>query len=166
MKKVLDKVAEILLIVSGLLFFAIFAVNMLEIFSRSFFNHSFLWVSDFSIICVVWMICLSISVGVYRREHLFMEYLAAKLPPKARKALAVSISLISIGFFLMLFYTGLQTAVTKKELIFPSIQWSLVWAYSALPVFAILSAIFMIPRLISQFRGEESKQDMIANSIF
>lgn len=166
MKKVLDKMAEILLTVSGLLFFAIFIVNMMEIFARSFINHSFLWVSDFSVICVVWMICLSIAVGVYRREHLFMEYLSDKLPPKPRKALVASISLITIGFYLMLFYTGLQTAITKKELIFPSIQWSLVWAYSALPVFAILSAIFMIPRLISQLQGEKFEKDLFADSIF
>ncbi len=166
MKKVLDKIAEILLTVSGLLFFIIFAVNMLEIFSRSFFNHSFLWVSDFSVICVVWMICLSIAAGVYYREHLFMEYLAEKLPPKFRKALAVSITLISIAFFLVLFYTGLQTAITKKELIFPSIQWSLVWAYAALPVFAMLSAIFMVPRLISQLKGEKFEKDLFADSLF
>ncbi|MHB1393182.1 MAG: TRAP transporter small permease [Clostridia bacterium] len=166
MKKVLDKVAEILLTVAGFLFLAIFAVNMLEIISRSFFNYSFLWVSDFSIICVVWTICLSIAVGVYRREHLVMEYLADKLPPKSRRALAIVISLISIAFFLTLFYTGAQTAATKRELIFPSIQWSLVWAYSALPVFAILSAVFMIPRLISQIKGEESKRDVTTESIF
>ena len=166
MKRVLDKVAGILLTVAGLLFVAIFAVNMLEIISRSFLNYSFLWVSDFSIICVVWMICLSIAVGVYHREHLFMEYLADKLPPKGRKVLAVAISLTSIAFFLMLFYTGIQTAATKRELIFPSIQWSLVWAYSALPVFAILSAIFKIPLLISQIKGEVQKKDVTTDSIF
>ncbi len=166
MKKVLDKIAEVLLTVSGLLFFIIFVINMLEIFARSFLNHSFLWVSDFSVICVVWMICLSIAAGVYHREHLFMEYLCEKLPSKFRRALAVSITLISIAFFLMLFYTGLQTTITKKELVFPSTQVSLVWAYSALPVFAILSAIFMIPRLISQLKGEHKEKDLFADSLF
>lgn len=162
MKKVLDKIAEILLTVAALLFLAIFVVNMVEIISRSFFNHSFLWVSDFSIICVVWMICLSIAVGVYKREHLVMEYLAEKLPRKAKRTLAIFIALLSIAFFLMLFYTGLQTAATKRELIFPSTQWSLELAYSALPTFAILSAVFMIPRLINLFKGkEEPKKDAV-----
>lgn len=163
MKKVLDKLAEILLNISGLLFFVIFMVNMLEIISRSFFDYSFLWVQDFSVICVVWMICLSITVGVYHKEHLAMEYLAKKFPPKARKALAITIVLITIAFYIMLFYTGLQTAATKQALVFPSIQWSLVWAYSALPAFAFLSAVFMLPRLLNIFRsnGEEPEKDAV-----
>ena len=61
MKKILDKIAQLQMFVASLLFFIIFLVNILEIISRSAFNHSFLWVSDFSVICVVWMICLAMS---------------------------------------------------------------------------------------------------------
>lgn len=162
MKKILDKVAGIQGFTAGLMFFAIFAVNMLEIISRTFFNYSFLWVSDFSIICVVWMICLGISVGIYYKEHLFMEILANRFPPKMKRGLNIIITLISLAFFLMLFVTGVRTAATKTALIFPSIQWSLVWAYSALPVCAISSAIFMIPRLIGLFKNETPKDNITA----
>lgn len=162
MKKILDKAAGMQGFVAGLMFLAIFAVNMLEIISRTFLNYSFLWVSDFSIICVVWMICLGISVGVYYKEHLFMEILANRFPPKMKRGLNIIITLISLAFFLMLFVTGVRTAATKTALIFPSIQWSLVWAYSALPVCAISSAIFMIPRLIRLFKNETPKEDITA----
>jgi len=160
MKKVLDKFAEIQGYIAGLLFLAIFAVNMLEIIGRSFFNYSFLWVSDFSIICVVWMICLGISVGIYHKEHLFMEILANRFPPRMKRGLNIVITLLSFAFFLMLFVTGSQTAATKTALIFPSIQWSLVWAYSALPFCAISSAILMIPRIIGLFKNKAQKEDI------
>lgn len=126
---------------------------MLEICSRTFFNHSFLWVSDVTVICVVWMIFLAMAVAVYRKEHLVMDFLVNKMPEEIQKKLSIALNILSIVFFLMLFKTGIQTTVTRKALLFPSILISQGWCYSALPVFAILSAMFMLPRLISSLRG-------------
>jgi len=158
MKKVLDKLAGILVTISGLLFMSIFAVNVAEIICRSFFNYSLLWVSDFSVICAVWMICLAMSVALYRKEHLVVEFLTNSMPQIAKRILSIVLSLVTLAFLLMIFYTGLKTTATKKELIFPSLQWSLVWSYSALPVFSLLSTIFMIPRLFDYFKGEVPKK--------
>ncbi|HHW02387.1 MAG TPA: TRAP transporter small permease [Thermoanaerobacterales bacterium] len=158
MKKILDKIADLLANISSALFIIIFAINMLEIISRTFINYSLLWVSDVTVICVVWMICLSMAVAVYHKEHLIMDFLVNKMPKKVQRILTIAINIICIAFFFMLFYTGLQTAATKKALIYPSIMWSQLWSYSALPVFAILSAIFMIPRLISSFKGNTATE--------
>lgn len=166
MKKALDKLAELQLFVSSVLFFLIFLVNMLEIIGRSAFNHSFLWVSDFSVICVVWMICLAMSACIHYKEHLFMDFLARKLPPALRQGLNIVISLVAFAFFVMLFITGLRTAATKTSLIFPSIQWSMVWSFSALPVFAFFSALFMVPRLVDLFKGKDPHEGVELESIF
>lgn len=156
MKKILDKFTDMLGWISGILFFIIFLINMMEIIGRSFFNHSFLWVSDLSVICVVWMICLAMAVGVYRKEHIFMDFLIRKMPIKIRKAIQIAIAIISIAFFIVLFYTGTQTALTKRALIFPSTQWSIFWSFVALPIFAFLSIIFMIPRLIEIIKPNDN----------
>lgn len=166
MKKALDKLAELQLFVSSVLFFLIFLVNMLEIIGRSAFNHSFLWVSDFSVICVVWMICLAMSACIHYKEHLFMDFLARKLPAKLRQGLNIVISLVAFAFFVMLFITGLRTASTKTSLIFPSIQWSMVWSFAALPVFAFFSALFMVPRLADLFKGKDPHEGVELESIF
>lgn len=154
MKRVLDHIASVQGHVAGILFLLVFAINTMEIISRTFFNHSFLWVSDISTICIVWMIFLGMAIGVYHREHIRMEILLAKFPPKVRCVVEIAITLITFAFFIMLFVTGLETAAQKKALIFPSIQWSLLWAYSALPVFALSSAVFMIPELLDLFHGK------------
>lgn len=164
MKKLLDKLSDFMAIVAGILFFFIFLINTMEIISRSFFNYSFLWVSDLSIICVVWTICLGISVGVYHREHIFMELLVNKFPENARKVVKIAIQLLSLAFYVMLFITGVQTAAAKTALIFPSIGWSLVWSYAALPVFALTSAIFLVPHIIALFKGEKEPEQEMAGS--
>lgn len=44
-------------------------------------------------------------------------------------------------------------------LIFPTIRWSMIWAYAALPVFALSSVFFMIPSLIELFRNKETYRE-------
>ena len=62
-------------------------------------------------------------------------------------------------FFVMLFVTGVEMAETKWMLIFPTIRWSMIWAYSALPAFAMSSVLFMIPALIELFRNKETYKE-------
>lgn len=166
MKKILDKIAEIQLFLASVLFFLIFLANMLEIIGRSAFNRSFLWVSDFSVISVVWMICLAMASSIHFKEHLFMDFLAKKLPKKMRQALNIVISFIAFAFFVMLFFTGIRTAMTKTSLIFPSTQWSVALSFSALPVFAFFAALFMVPRLLEIIKGKDPHEGIELESIF
>lgn len=158
MKKVLDKLAEILGYIAGILFLAIFVLNIANIISRSIFNYSFLWVSDFSVLCIVWVICLGMSVSIYHAEHISIDFLVKKLNQKNRRILGSIISVIIIAFLVLLFYEGLITVESKRELRFTTLMWPLAWSYSALPVFAILSIFFMIPRLLNFLTGKSLAQ--------
>lgn len=166
MRKILDKIAQLQMFLASLLFFLVFVVNMMEIVGRSAFNHSFLWVSDVSVISVVWMICLAMSASIHYKEHLFMDFLARKLPAKLRQGLNIVISSLAFAFFVMLFLTGLRTVATKVSLIFPTTQWSLAYSFAALPVFAFFSAVFMIPRLLDLFKGKDPHEGVELESIF
>jgi len=156
MKKTLDKIAEILEYIAGILFLVIFVLNVAEIISRSFFNYSFLWVSDFSILCIVWVICFGMSVSLYHSEHIVIDFLTKKLPQKGRRILGSIISIVIIAFLVLLFFTSLKTVAAKRELVFPTLMWSFVWSYSALPVFALLSIVFMFFRLLTVLKGKPS----------
>lgn len=155
-KKLLDGLAAIQTYISGTLFLVIFSINTMEIISRTFFNHSFLWVTDISTICIVWMIMLGMAVGVYQKEHIVLDLLISRFPHRLRHVVTVVITLLTFAFFVMLFVTGVEMAGTKRMLIFPTIRWSMIWAYSALPVFSLSAAVFMIPALIELFRGKET----------
>lgn len=159
LKKLLDGLAALQTHISGNLFLVIFFINTMEIISRTFFNHSFLWVTDVSTICIVWMIMLGMAVGVYQKEHIILEILVSKFPHKLRHVINIVITLLTFSFFLMLFVTGVEMAGSKRMLIFPTIRWSMIWAYAALPVFALSSVFFMIPSLIELFRNKETYRE-------
>ena len=160
-KKLLDGLAAIQTFISGTLFLVIFSINTMEIISRTFFNHSFLWVTDISTICIVWMIMLGMAVGVYQKEHIVLDLLISRFPHRLRHVVTVVITLLTFAFFVMLFVTGVEMAGTKRMLFFPTIRWSMIWAYSALPVFSLSAAVFMIPALIELFRGKETDRKSV-----
>ncbi len=159
MKKFLNVLMKVQTHVAGICFFVIFCINTLEILCRSFLNHSFLWVSDISTICIVWMICMGMAVGVYKADHIFLELLVSKMPLKLRHIVSIFTQLLTLGFFVLLFITGIEMTLSKLSLIFPSTLISMVWAYSALPVFAITAALYMIPSTIEVLRGKEKYKE-------
>ena len=159
LKKLLDILAAIQTHIAGGLFLIIFFINTMEIISRTFLNHSFLWVSDISTICIVWMIMLGMAVGVYQAEHIVLDILISRFPHALRHVVTILITLLTLAFFIMLFVTGLEMAESKRMLIFPTIRWSMLWAYAALPVFAFSSVVFMIPSIIDLFRNKETYKE-------
>ena len=159
MKKILNVLMKVQTHIAGICFFVIFCINTLEILSRSFLNHSFLWVSDISTICIVWMICMGMAVGVYKADHIFLELLVSKLPLKIRHIVSIFSQILILAFFVMLFITGIEMTLSKLSLIFPSTLISMVWAYSALPAFAITAALYMIPSTIEVLRGKEKYKE-------
>ena len=98
-KKLLDGLAAIQTYISGTLFLVIFSINTMEIISRTFFNHSFLWVTDISTICIVWMIMLGMAVGVYQKEHIVLDLLISRFPHRLRHVVTVVITLLTFAFF-------------------------------------------------------------------
>lgn len=159
MKKFLDIMMKVQTHIAGICFLVIFCINTLEIICRTFINHSFLWVSDISTICIVWMICMGMAVGVYKTDHIFLEFVVSKMPHKVRHIVSIVIQLLTLGFFVMLFVTGIEMTMSKLSLIFPSTLISMVWVYSALPVFALTSALYMIPSTIEIFKNKEKYKE-------
>ncbi len=159
MKKFLDILMKVQTHIAGICFLVIFCINTLEILCRTFINHSFLWVADISTICIVWMICMGMAVGVYKADHIFLELIVAKLSHKIRHIVSIFTQLLALAFFVMLFITGIEMTMSKLSLIFPSTLISMVWMYAALPVFAITAALYMIPSTVEIFKNKEKYRE-------
>ena len=56
---------------------------------------------------MIWMALLAISCGIVHREHIGVGFVFARLPPRARRALAVAFDAIALAFFLVLLWYGI-----------------------------------------------------------
>lgn len=59
---------------------------------------------------MIWMALLAVSSGIAYREHIGVEFVFSRLPPRARRVLAVAFDLIAFVFFFLLFWFGLSFA--------------------------------------------------------
>ena len=59
---------------------------------------------------MIWMALLAVSSGIAHREHIGVEFVFTRLPPRLRRWLAVSFDVIALAFFLILFIYGIGFA--------------------------------------------------------
>ena len=150
MKKALDILSNVLQTISGILFLFIFIINVAGIICRTFLDFSLLWVTDVCNISIAWMLALGMSVAIYKKGHLTIDFIRDKFPQKVKKVLEIVLTLIIIAFFVSLIFSGWETVIMKMNLNF-AILFDIPtgYAFMAIPVFAFFSAIFMTYRLVN-----------------
>ncbi len=149
MKKTLDILSDVLQTISGVLFLFIFIINVAGIINRTFLDFSLLWVADVTTIAVAWMLALGMSVAVYKKVHITIDFVKNKFPQKGKKILEIITTLIMIAFLIILIVAGWKTTVMKMRIHFVVLYIPTAYAFMALPVFAFFSAIFMTNRLVN-----------------
>ena len=147
MKKTLDIFSDVLQTISGVLFLFIFLINVAGIINRTFLDFSLLWVADVTTIAVAWMLALGMSVAVYKKVHITIDFVKNKFPHKAKKVLETILTLLMIAFLIILIFAGWKTTVMKMRIHFVVLYIPTAYAFMALPVFAFFSTIFMTYRL-------------------
>ena len=147
MKKTLDILSDVLQTISGILFLFIFLINVAGIINRTFLDFSLLWVADVTTIAVAWMLALGMSVAVYKKVHITIDFVKNKFPQKGKKILEIITTLIMIAFLIILIVAGWKTTVMKMRIHFVVLYIPTAYAFMALPVFAFFSTIFMTYRL-------------------
>jgi TRAP-type C4-dicarboxylate transport system permease small subunit len=147
MKKFLDIFSNVLQTISGILFLFIFLINVAGIICRTFLNFSLLWVADVGYISVAWMLSFGMSVAIYKKGHITIEFIRDKLPKNVKKVLEIVLTLMMIAFLISLIFSGWKTAIMKMRIHFVVLYIPMGYAFMALPVFAFFSTIFMTYRL-------------------
>lgn len=150
MKKALDILSNTLLTISGILFLFIFIINVAGIICRTFLGFSLLWVADVTNISTSWMLAFGMSVAIYKKIHITIEFIRDKFPQNVKKkVLEIVLTLIIIVFFISLIFSGWKIGIIKMNIDFTVLGIPTGYAFMALPVFAFFSAIFMIYRLVN-----------------
>jgi TRAP-type C4-dicarboxylate transport system permease small subunit len=78
---------------------------LLEISSRFFLQHSFVWAAEFATACFIWIAFLGATAGVLRKEHFTVDLLYKWFPPEHKVSLLLEmlgsalILLIGVIFF-------------------------------------------------------------------
>jgi len=119
----------------------------LGVWSRYVMRATFQWYDEVARLCFVWMIFLGAAVAVRRGAHFRLHLLIDKLGAHARRRVDLVVTLVVIGFAAVLLAGGIAIAPLARRQVTASLEISMLWFYSALPVGGALMILFALPQL-------------------
>jgi TRAP-type C4-dicarboxylate transport system permease small subunit len=119
----------------------------LGVWSRYVMRATFQWYDEVARLCFVWMIFLGAAVAVRRGAHFRLHLLIDRFGTTARRRVDLLVTLIVIGFAIVLLVGGLAIAPLARRQVTDALEISMLWFYAALPVGGALMIVFALPQL-------------------
>ncbi|MEP7069675.1 MAG: TRAP transporter small permease [Usitatibacter sp.] len=117
------------------------------------FGYSLVWYDEVASILLAWLTFYGSALASVKRAHIGCPELMALLPPKARLAMRVVAEVLTIGFFLLMGWTGyevLGVLATDHLVSLPAIRVS--WVQSVVPISAVLivaAELVTLPKVLA-----------------
>lgn len=153
MKKIFDNLEEIL---SAILFVIMFGILIAQIIYRQILNSPLVWSEELAILLFVYIGLLGISMGIKKKQHVYIDFLYKKFPEKFRKIADVFINVVVFLSITGMIVIGYKVFLRKRIFELIALKISAGWMYIALPLIGILMLIRFIQSIFqSQREGEK-----------
>jgi TRAP-type C4-dicarboxylate transport system permease small subunit len=127
--------------VCALLVGVMVVVIWFEVLERYFLEMGLTWTEEFSRYVMIWAALLAVSCGAYYREHIGLELFQRFLPFKVARGLVFALDVISLAFFLFLFYYGIGMTSAGGGQYATIFGMTMVVPFAAVPVSSALTAV-------------------------
>jgi len=138
-----------------LLLAAMFVVVCLQIFSRFVIQSPIPWTEEVGRYLFVWASFLGAAVLVGRGEHFSIDFIAQALPPRGRRVLRLGVTILVVGFALVMVIYGYRVSRRLLSASSPILQLSLGIVYGIIPVSGLYMLLHGLMGLTCLIRGEE-----------
>lgn len=162
LNRILQKVAKV--IFKGFFVFAtaafafLLAILLINVFSRNFLDGSIAAIEEGSRFVFTWMMFLGISIGVYRRKHLGVDFLVEKYPKKLKRVISLLADILTLILFVILAVYGFKYSASTMRMFSPimGIPYGLV--YLCVPLCGVFSSFYCIARIVNDLcKGKEEQ---------
>ena len=148
MRKVYDRLIDLLQLFSAVLCAVMLALVLVGVFYRYVVDQALSWYDEFAGYILVWLTMYGSAVALARRKHIGFDTLVERFPRRARRVLEIFGILCVAAFSLVLLVSGWQliremggdTAVSL-----PDVQ--MAWIYSAMPISGALMLVICLAQL-------------------
>ena len=135
-------------VVAGLAaFFTVLLI--ISVFSRYVLNVSIISSVELVRISFCWSVFLAAACAVARDGHVKVDFLARALPPAFGRLLRLFADLVTLGFGLAMVWSGTELSQRMFVAVFPILQISVAWMFSALPVSGALIVLHAFDDLLT-----------------
>jgi TRAP-type transport system small permease protein len=117
------------------------------------FGASLVWYDEVASILLAWLTFYGSALASAKRAHIGCPEVMAMLPPKPKFAMRVVAEVFTIGFFVLMGWTGYQVLGVLGTDNLVSLPWVRVsWVQSVVPISAVLivlAELLTLPRVLA-----------------
>lgn len=107
----------------AIMLFGLVAINVLQVFTRYFFDIIVLWIEDVSILTLSWMVACGIPWLWMKKDHIFMDVIDIVVPKKIVGYLKWLVEIAGIIGGVSLIFTGIRTVSVNSGYIYSIIRY-------------------------------------------
>lgn len=107
----------------------------------------FAWIEELCLFGLVWMVFLSLALGLEGGRHIGMRMVLTRMPPASQRAAKLVINLAGLVFAAYLAKIGVDITifVAKSGQASPTLNISMAWLYIVMPVgFGLLAQRYLV----------------------
>lgn len=116
-------------------------VNSLVV-TRYFFSYSPSWTEEVTRFSMIWMVMLGAGVLTLFDDHITLTLAVDKLPRRRRNWLRLLVHCFVFAIAVLIAWEGFRFAAGLADVIAPALQISMLYSSIAVPIGAVLVAIF------------------------
>lgn len=142
--KFLEKLATFL---ASFTLFVLVAITIGGVFMRYFFNSPWHWTEEMSGLLMVWIVFLGMAVAERQETTLTISFITDSMRPKLRALVNLVMCVLSVALLIYMAWLGYKLAGSVQMRVTQLLKVSLYWLYIAVPIGAVLTAVFTLPQI-------------------
>lgn len=158
--KITNGIYKIIVVIGTVIFSTLIIIVFSQVVTRYFFGYTLAWVDELSRFLFVWMMFLGISIGIYKRKHIGIEFFVNLLSEDKKRKMDIANELITIIFFTVVFLYGTNLSLRSIEIISPVIGINLGLIYAIIPVTSLLNIFYSILSILTTNKSLRSVKEV------
>ncbi|MEN1967954.1 TRAP transporter small permease [Lentibacillus sp. N15] len=144
----MDKVNQILKYIVSLVFIILSILVVLQVITRFIVDYPLSWSEEISRYLMVYIVFFGSALAIRTHQHIAIDFLPEMLSGKNKRKLTIITLWICIVFFALLSYYGSILTITVIGQATPTLQFSMSFAYAAIPIGSTLMLLNALAVLV------------------
>jgi len=133
----------------------LFVLMIVQVVLRYGFGYTHFLTEELGRYLLVWGSLAGMSVVTHQRGHIRVSFLVEHLPRTVLRVWQVIVDIIVLILFLVLVYTGIDSTLFNHGQESSGLQIPLSIPFAAIPIFFIVSAVFLAERIWRNRAGRQ-----------